>query len=65
MNSILKKTHPLSHIQRAHIQSKWAERNLVRDGDYVILQTMNIGDGWIVVECVTKEDYDLQTNTHI
>lgn len=58
INHILKKTHKRSFIKRFHVTSRFSDSVFKENGNYVVLQVMEISDQELIAELIKKEDYE-------
>lgn len=52
------KTHDKSYIDRFHITSQKAKSVFDGNSNIVVLQAMNSHDGYLLVEVISKKDYE-------
>lgn len=53
----LMKTHPKSWFKKYHLESPMANRLHTKDGDFIILQSMLVGDKEVLSELVDKKEF--------
>jgi hypothetical protein len=54
----LQKSHSKSHFKAFHINSAMASSYLDDGSGWVVLQIMNTHNEWVIVEAVSKRDYE-------
>ena len=64
-SGILMKTHPKSYFRRYHLTSKFQESTEYDRSEYVVLQSMIVGDMEVLSEIVKREYFEQEENYEI